>query len=65
MAFCKRADPGKVNTWKHNVSAGVALAHRQCPACSRKSTGGRTVIPEERLSVWRCRYCGHEISRTW
>ena len=65
MAYCKRSDPGKVNKWISNVAAGVSRAHRQCPACQRKSSGGRRVFAVERLSVWTCRYCGHEITRNW
>lgn len=65
MAFCNRLDPGKVNAWRNRVSSGVSRSHRQCPACRRHSNGGRGVFIEERLSIWRCRYCGHEIATRW
>lgn len=65
MSYCKRNDPGQVNTWRRRVSEGVKRSHRRCPACLRASNGGTHRYPEERLTVWLCRYCGHQISRAW
>lgn len=65
MAHRKSDDPGKVNAWRKNVSDGVKRAHRRCKACGRSSSGGSTRFVEERITVWRCRYCGHEVGRSW
>lgn len=65
MSYRRTADPGSLSRWKRNVSTGVKRSHRQCPACGRRSNGGTHRFPEERLAVWQCRYCHHEVARTW
>lgn len=65
MAYCKSSDPGKVNAWKRRVSEGVKRSQRKCPECQRSSSGGTVRFVEERVTVWRCRYCGHEVGRAW
>ena len=33
--------------------------------CRRKSLGGTSRFEEERLVLWRCRYCTHEVGRSY
>lgn len=65
MAYCKSSDPGKVSAWRRRVSEGVKRSQRKCPKCERSSSGGTVHFVDERVTVWRCRYCGHEQGKTW
>lgn len=60
MAYHKPEDPGSINAWKGAVALGVRRAMRRCASCGRSSAGGTRRLVEERVTVWRCRYCGLE-----
>ena len=63
MAYHRTNDTGSVNAWKEHLSVAMkkVAVSKTCGSCGRgNALGAKKLFVEDRFSVRKCRYCGHE-----